>query len=193
MSAVIYHLDRAYAPPQPYREPTMAELTAYAGEPAVRAGADHVDVTHWRGYRLPLRVEWNVAEPMVFYELVDADHRRVDVPGDFDQVRQLMMDVNATASRRLRTGEVLRGESLAYIDRLSELHPCNRHRVRLGLAFECMIVGQHTGWITNTDLWQLKNGAGVLEEDMTPKRKYAFRWHDWRLAENALLEERTKI
>lgn len=192
MSAIIDHLNRPFTPP-PYRAPTMAELQPDYRESDI-AAVGHVDVTHWRGRRLPLRVEFNIDREKLVHQLVDADHRRVDVSGDFDQLRRMMIDANGTASsRNVRTNRVLRGEELSHVERLSDLHPCNRHRVRYGLAFECMLAGRHTDWITNVDLWQLKAGVGVLESNMTPKRKYAHRWLEWRLAENDALRRRKML
>jgi hypothetical protein len=189
MSAIIRHLNRTFVPPA-YREPSTDEILAQR-LPDEKAADDFVATAHWRGHRLPLRVEFNIQEPVAYYELLDADHRRVNVPGDFDQLRNVMEEANATATRRhARFGTIMRGDGLAYAERLSWLHPCNGHRVRLGLAFECIIFGQHTDWITNFDLLDLKSGVGVLESDMTPKRVQMRRWHDWRLAENAALKRR---
>lgn len=189
MSAVIHYLDRPFQPPR-YREPTSEQICE-----GKRTGFEFSkpipDVSHWKGHRLPLRLEFNISEPVVYYELVDADHRRVDMPGDFDQLREIMFAANKSAVKYYRNkGQVLRGDQLCFFERLSDLHPCDRHSPRLGLAFECLIFRVHTDWITDVDLWQLRNGVGVLEDDMTPKRMYVRRWHDWRLRENDLLRRR---
>lgn len=189
MSAVIHYLDRPFQPPR-YREPTSEQLRE-GKRTDFEFSKPIPEVLHWRGHRLPLRVEFNIDEPVVFYELVDADHRRVDVLGDFDRLREIMFAANASAVKYYpNKGQVLRGNEICFFERLSDLHPCDRHAPRLGLAFECLIFRMHTDWITDVDLWQLRNGVGVLEEDMTPKRIYVHRWHDWRLRENDLLRRR---
>ncbi len=187
MSAVIHHLNRPFQPPR-YREPSSEEIRA--GKRPIEYSKPVPEVLHWRGHRLPLRVEFNIDEPVVFYELVDADHRRVDVPGDFDQLREIMFAANASAVKFYRyPGQVMRGNEVFLFERMCGLHPCDRYPARFGLAFECLIFGVHTDWITDVDLWNLR-GIGVLEEDMTPRREQVRRWHDWRLRENDLLRRR---
>ena len=163
--SVLHNSNRLYTPPA-YKKPTTAELMA---RPIGLEFSPPVEsVERWRGYRLPLRVEFNIDEPNVFYELIDADHRRVDVDGDFDQLRELMFAANATARRyNAYRGMVSRGANVSHVERLSNLHPCDPTPVRIGLAFECLIFQYGTDWITNLDLFDLE-GFGVLNADMTP-------------------------
>lgn len=143
-------------------------------------------VTHWRGHRLPLRLEWNFEGGQIWFELVDNDHRRV-LPEirDFDQLRGLMEIANATGTRHYpRRGLTLAGDQIAYPTRLVEGHPVAQ--ARWALAFECLCVGAHTGWIDETVMGHL-SGVGACEPTGPLIKKQVLRWHDWRLAENAAL------
>lgn len=176
-----------------YKQPTHAEFTAAHGNLATEWSDPIPNVDRWRGHKLPLRIEFNLDEPHVFYELLDADHRRVNIEGDFEQLRGIMNFANASAVRYYpHRGMVLRGEKIAYFERLSDLHPCDRRPPRVSLAFECMIFRAYTNWITKFDLWDLES-VGVLNPDMTPQTRYVERWHDWRLEENEKLRKRKML
>ena len=171
-----------------YREPTSVELLARI-PPRESAPAGFVDVTHWRGHRLPLRLELafdDVGRAGDYWHVIDQDHRVVAIPGDFEQLRLLVEDANNSMARRFRCGTVIRATHLTVPERLSWLHPCDRHQARIGLAFECLASQRYTHWIDRWDLFQLQ-GVGVLNADLTPKKVQIQRFHDWRVAENAAL------
>ncbi len=156
------------------------------------ADKSFVDVTHWRGYRLPLRLELvfdDAGRAGDYHQVIDQDHRIVGIDADFEQSRRLVEQANASAAKRYSHGEVVRGGYLTVPKRLSWLHPCEGHRAIIGLAFECMVNRLHLGWIDNVTLFHL-TGVGVLNADLTPKKVQVQRFHDWRVAENAALKRR---
>ena len=191
----------AFKPPTTSRQAFIESVIALGADDGARMNLPAVlDAARASAWREVNRIAseccshgWDPVEREEFplLDTVDADHRRVDVLGDFDRLREIMFAANASAVKYYpNKGQVLRGNEICFFERLSDLHPCDRHAPRLGLAFECLIFRMHTDWITDVDLWQLRNGVGVLEEDMTPKRIYVHRWHDWRLRENDLLRRR---
>lgn len=110
-----------------------------------------VDVTHWRGHRLPLRLEINgdrkvsggLESVVWWFELRDEDHRPVEPHiGDFEQCRQIMEQANATMIRHTRVGPI--DEKYGGIcHRRVELHPVRGYHGRTQLAFECLALFAH--------------------------------------------------
>lgn len=162
---------------------------------------DRVDVTHWRGHRLPLRISFNGdrivdgsrESVVIWFEIFDADHRVVEPHiKDFDQALGLVEHANGSMIRHTRAGPVGQRYTGSLLARVSDLHPCERYHVRTALAFECMILerwGAPTHWISD-DLRGDVQMVGVFKGTDRIQPQYVERWWRWRAAEDAALKRR---
>lgn len=115
-----------------------------------------VNVTHWNGHKLPLRIEFNDDGLGIWYDLLDANHRVLDIPGNFERLLEIVDEANASMARRAACGSLRRGRDLMVVDRLVKTHPCEGLPTHLGLAFECIMNCYRTQWIDRATYDELR-------------------------------------
>lgn len=170
--------------------------------PTLAPLAPQVDVTHWRGHRLPLRLEINgdrkIADGLEsvvwWWTLLDEDHRVVEPQIlDFDQARQLMEQANSTMIRHSR-GYVIDEKIGGICHRRVGLHPVRGYHARTQLAFDCLMLFPHgtpVDWI-DPELRDAVRHVGVYNRHGVIDRRWIELWWEWRAHENEA-ERRAKM
>lgn len=156
------------------------------------APAGFIDVTHWNGHRLPLRIEFNEDQFGIWYDLIDAGHRILDIPGDFERLLEIVDEANASIAQRDVGGCLRRGRELTVVRRLVRTHPCEGLQAHLGLAFECIMNSYRTQWIDRATYDELRY-RGIIDKWNLANGEMIDRWVAWRAAENAELRKRKML